>query len=140
MIRRNSINFELIIMKPYPRNKKLYRKALEIFTLSRNISNYLVHDLAELQNNGGENPHIYFTGDIVRQSDALATKIIYAENQTFQDDRLKHAHSLMNITNRLYKNCERLERSESNGKEFLVLLRKELKKFRNLQYNWMATL
>jgi len=127
-------------MKLQPRNKKLYKKAIEIFTLTRNISKYLVHDMAELQNNGNEDPNIYFTGDIIRQSDALAPKIINAENQVFQDDRIKHANSLIHITNKLYKNCERLEQSESNGKEFVSLLRGELRKFKRLQRNWMMTL
>ncbi|WP_108866249.1 hypothetical protein [Aquimarina aquimarini] len=127
-------------MRSKPRNKRLYKKALEIFTLSRSISNYLVHDLSALQHNGNENPHIYFTGDIIRQSDALAPKIIKAENQAYQDERIKQATSLIHITNRLYKNCERLEQSESNGKEFLILLRRELRKFRRLQRLWMMSL
>ncbi len=127
-------------MRLQPRNRKLYKKALEIFTLSRNISNYLVHDLSALQSNGSENPHIYFTGDIIRQSDDLADRIIKAENRTFQDDRIEEANSLIHITNKLYKNCERLEQSNSNGKEFLILLRKELKKFKYLHRNWMMTL
>lgn len=127
-------------MRSKPRNKRLYKKALEIFTLSRSISNYLIHDMASLQNNGGEDSHIYFTGDIIRQSDALAPRIIKAENQTFQDDRIKQANYLIHITNRLYKNCERLEQTQSNGKEFLTLLRKELKKFKHLQRHWIMTL
>jgi len=127
-------------MRPKPRNIKLYKKAREIFTLSRSISNYLIYDLATLQNNGSEDPHVYFTGDIVRQSNSLAPKIIDAENQIFQDDRLEEANSLISITNQLYKNCERLEQSNSNGKEFLILLRKELRKFKRLQRNWMMSL
>jgi len=127
-------------MRPQPKNKRLYKKAREILTLSRSISNYLVYDMASLQNNGTEDPHIYFTGDIIRQSDELVPKIISAESQTFQDDRIKHANSLIHITNRLYKNCERLEQSDSNGKEFLILLRKELRKFRHLQRRWLLSL
>ncbi len=127
-------------MRPQPKNKRLYKKAREILTLSRSISNYLVYDMTSLQNNGTEHPHIYFTGDIIRQSDELVPKIISAESQTFQDDRIKHANSLIHITNRLYKNCERLEQSDSNGKEFLILLRKELRKFRHLQRRWLLSL
>ncbi|GAA4271026.1 hypothetical protein U6A24_03930 [Aquimarina gracilis] len=127
-------------MRKRPRNTRLYQKALEIFTLSRSISNYLIHDMTSLQDNGEEDSHIYFTGDIIRQSDALAPRIIKAENQTFQDDRIKQANSLIHITNKLYKNCERLEQTESNGKEFLALLRKELKKFKHLQHTWIMTL
>ncbi len=127
-------------MRPQPRNKKLYKKAREIFTLSHRISNYLIYDLAPLQNNGNEDPNIYFTGDIIRQSDSLVPKIMNAENQIFQNDRIEQANSLISLTNKLYKNCERLEQTNSNGKEFLILLRKELKKFKRLQYNWMMSL
>ncbi len=127
-------------MRSRPRNKRLYKKALEIFTLSRSVSNYLIHDMALLKDNGEEDPHIYFTGDIIRHSDALAPRIIKAENQTFQDDRIKQANSLIHITNTLYRNCERLEQTGSNGKEFLALLRKELKKFKHLQHSWIMTL
>lgn len=127
-------------MRYRPRNKKLYKKALEIFTLSRSISSYLAYDMAPLRNNGEEDPNLYFTGDIIRQSDALAPRIIKAENQIFQDDRIRQANYLIHITNKLYKNCERLEQTESNGKEFLGLLRKELKKFKHLQQHWIMNL
>jgi len=129
-----------VAMRYRPKNRKLYKKAIEIFTLTRNISNYLIEDMSSLLENGDEDPHIYFTGDIIRQSDTLAPRIIKAENQTFQDDRIKQANSLLHITNNLYKNCERLEQTEKNGKEFVALLRKELTKFRHLQNNWMMTL
>jgi len=123
----------------HPRNKKLYRKAREIFVLSRCISNYMMHDMSSLLNEK-ENPYIYFTGDIIRQSDALVPEIIKAETLAFQDDRIQHANDILKLTNRMYKNCERLEQSNSNGKDFVILLRKELKKFKRLQRTWMLTL
>lgn len=118
----------------------LYKKALEIFTLSRHISHYFVDDLSGLQPNGNEDPYIYFTGDIVQQSVSLAPEIIKAESQVFSEEKHRHAASVEKLTNNLYKNCERLERSGSNGREFLQLLRNELKKFRKLQRTWMMTL
>ncbi len=127
-------------MGTLPHNIKLYNQALEILNLSRSISHYLNYDFSALEENGSEHSHIYFSGDIVQQSDSLAPEIIKAESQTFQDDRLKHANSVSHLTNRLYKTCERLERAESNGKEFIFLLRTELKKFRRLQNKWMMTL
>ena len=123
-----------------PRNTRLYNQAIEILKLSRSISNYLVYDLAHLQNNGSENPFVYFTGDIVRQSDSLAPEILKAESQAFQDDRLRHAESLDQLTTSLYRTCERLERAESNGKDFVRILRREVRKFRRLQHKWMMTL
>ena len=118
----------------------LYKKAQEIFALSRSISDYFVHDLAALKEDGSENDHIYFTGDIVQQSTNLAPEILKAESQLFSEAKQKHAASVARLTNLLYKNCERLEHSNSNGKEFLNLLRYELKKFRKLQRTWMLTL
>jgi hypothetical protein len=118
----------------------IYNKALDIFSLARNISAYLVHDLSHLQKNGTEDPNIYFTGDIVQQSISLGPQILKAESQPFSEEKHKYAASVMRLSNLLYKNCERLERVNSNGKDFLPLLRKELKKFRKLQHTWRLTL
>ncbi len=118
----------------------LYKKALEIFTLSRHISFYISHDLACLQKNGKEDTNIYFTGDIIQQSVSLAPQILKAESQFFSEEKHKYAASVMRLSNLLYKNCERLERINSNGKDFLPLLRKEIKKFRKLQHIWRLTL
>ena len=118
----------------------MYKKAMDIFAISRNISSYLVHDLASLHSSGREHTHIYFTGDIVQQSVSLAPEILKAESQPFSEEKHKYAASVVRLTNLLYKNCERLENVSSNGKDFLPILRNELKKFRKLQRSWMLTL
>ena len=118
----------------------LYQKAQDIFRLSRSIAHYFIDDLAYLQSNGNEDPNIYFTGDIVQQSNSLAPEILKAESQTYSEDKHRYAASVNRLTNRLYKNCERLEKSTSNGKDFLPILRRELKVFRKLQRTWMLTL
>lgn len=118
----------------------LYQKALDIFRISRSISHYFVEDLCYLQHNGKEDPHIYFSGDIVQQSNSLAPEILKAESQTYSEDKHKYAASVNRLTNLLYKNCERLEHTHSNGKDFMPVLRRELKIFRKLQRTWMLTL
>lgn len=118
----------------------IYKKALEIFNLSQNISTYLKHDLCGLQNNGKEDVNIYFSGDIVQQSVSLAPEIASAELERFTDRKYKHLAALKRLTNRLYKNAYRLEHANSNGKDFLPILRSELKKFKQLQRSWMLTL
>ena len=118
----------------------LYQKAMDIFTISRSIAHYFVDDLCYLEKDGKENPDIYFTGDIVQQSISLAPEILKAESEPFSEDKQKYAASVTHLTNLLYKNCERLERTHSNGRDFLPVLRKELKKFRKLQRSWMLTL
>ncbi len=118
----------------------LYKKAMDIFTISRNISSYLIHDMAPLKDSGSDDSKIYFTGDIVQQSVSLAPEILKAENQPFSEEKHKYAASVIRLTNSLYRNCERLETTNSNGKDFLPVLRNELKKFRKLQRTWMLTL
>ena len=118
----------------------IYKKAQDIFALSRNISQYFIHDFNVLNEDGSEHEHVYFSGDIVQQSVSLAPEILKAEQKTFSEEKQKHIASVTRLTNSLYRNCERLERSHSNGKDFLPILRKELKKFRKLQRTWMLTL
>lgn len=118
----------------------LYRQAIEILNISRHISHYLVQDLAVLKQNGKEDQDIYFSGDIVQQSISLVPNILRAESEPFAEEKHKYAASVSRLTNLLYKNCERLELSNSNGREFLRILRFELKKFRKLQRHWKLTL
>jgi len=130
-------------MSPHPFGKSshsaIYTKSLEIFSLARTISIYLVSDLSSLRN-GTEDPNIYFSGDIVQQSVSLGPQILKAESHPFSEEKHKYAASVMRLSNLIYKNCERLEKANSNGRDFLPLLRKELKKFRKLQHAWRLTL
>ncbi len=118
----------------------VYKKALDIFDLSQNISSYLNQDLSALKEDGSEDINIYFSGDIVQQSVSLVPEIVNVELERYSDRKHKHIATLKRITNMLYKNAYRLERSNSNGKDFLPILRKELKKFKKLQRNWLLTL
>lgn len=118
----------------------IYQKAMDIIILSRSISTYLNQDLSYLKPDGSEDSNIYFSGDIVQQSVSLAPEIVSAELERYSDKKHKHIASLERLTNLLYKNCKRLERSNSNGKDYLPILRSELRKFRRLQHTWMLTL
>lgn len=114
----------------------IYKKALDIFILSRRISSYMNKDLASLKPDGTEDSNIYFSGDIIQQSESLAPEILKAELERYSDKKLRHVTSVRLLTNRLYKNCKRLEQSNSDGVDFLPILRKELKKFKKLQHSW----
>ncbi|MEW4922769.1 hypothetical protein [Algibacter sp. 2305UL17-15] len=118
----------------------IYQKAIEILALSQNISLYLNEDLAPLKEDGSEDTNIYFSGDIVQQSVSLAPEIANAERERYSERKHRHVASLRRLTHMLYKNSYRLEKSNSNGKDFLPVLRRELKKFKKLQHSWMLTL
>lgn len=118
----------------------IYKKAMDIIILSRSISTYLNQDLCYLRTDGTEDANIYFSGDIVQQSSSLAPEIVNAVLQRYTNKKDKHIASLERLTNLLYNNCKRLERCNSNGRDYLPILRSELRKFRRLQHSWMLTL
>lgn len=118
----------------------IYKKAMDIFALSHNISTYLREDLMVLDHNGKDHKHIYFSGDIVQQSISLAPQILKAELELYSENKHKHVTSVKQLTNRLYRNCLRLEKTNSNGKDYLHLLKSELKKFNKLHKTWALTL
>lgn len=118
----------------------IYEKALEILSLSRSISNYLNYDMAPLCKEGREHPFIYLTGDIILHSNLLGDSVLEAENEILSENRDKHLTAIEKWTYRLHKNCERLEQHSVNGKEFIHLLKYEVRRFRVLQRKWMLTL
>lgn len=118
----------------------IYRKALDIIMLSRCISTYIHQDLCFLKEDGSEDIDIYFSGDIVQQSSDLAPEIINAECECSSEKRKKHLERLDRLIALLNKNCSRLENANSNGRDYLPILRAELRKFRQLQRSWMMTL
>ncbi|WP_299130459.1 hypothetical protein [uncultured Winogradskyella sp.] len=118
----------------------IYRKAMDIIMLSRSISTYISQDLSYLNADGSEDNDIYFSGDIVQQSTNLAPEIINAERERYSEKKHKHLERLERLTNKLYSNCRRLERSKSSGRDYLPILKGELKSFRKLQRSWMLTL
>ncbi len=123
----------------YPKSP-FYIKAQEIFTLSRGIASYVIEDITFRDPHNHEDPTLYLTGDIVQQSVSLGPEILKAEQQLFQEEKYKHIASVERLSKLLYVNCKRLEKIHSNGKDFLPILRKELKKFKSLQNTWMLTL
>ena len=128
----------------YSKNSEFYnsllQKAQHIGRLSKAISAYLMNDLVSLGANGSENPNIYFSGDIVQQSICLSEEIIKAERTLVPYKKYMHACTLRWLTYRLMQNCKRLEQCNSNGKNFIQILKIELKKFKRLHKYWMLTL
>ncbi|WP_033956204.1 hypothetical protein [Psychroserpens jangbogonensis] len=118
----------------------IYQKAMDILVLSRNISTYIGQDLSYLRSDGTEDLDIYFSGDIIQQSESLAPEIEKAQAERFSENKHKHLDSIERLTHRLHLNCNRLQHCNSNGKDYLPILQNELKKFKRLKRSWMMTL
>ena len=91
----------------------IYKKAIEIFALSQNISMYLRHDLSSLKSDGTEDANIYFSGDIVQQSVSLAPEIVKAELERFSDKKHKHIEPVLSDLNSVVEIVE--EKIEGSG-------------------------
>lgn len=117
-----------------------YNKAIEIGSLSKMISSYLNADLSSLSSDGREDQNIYFSGDIVRQSNSLAPFIMKIDQEVFSEHKHYYIQTVKWLTRRLLKNCKRLENCNSDGREFLYLLKKELRKFKKIQKKWILTI
>ena len=118
----------------------IYKKALDILSLSENISQYLNYEMSTLSYDGKEHPAIYLTGDIILHSNFLGDSILNAENEVLSENRDKHLTAIEKWAYRLHKNCERLEQQSDNGKEFIHLLKHEVRRFRTLQRKWILSL
>ncbi|TXE18547.1 hypothetical protein ES692_05765 [Psychroserpens burtonensis] len=118
----------------------IYQKAIDILVLSRNISTYINQDLSYLRHDGSEDSDIYFSGDIIQQSESLAPEIEKAQAELCCYKKHKHLDALERLIHRLHLNCNRLQHCNSNGKDYLPILQNELKKFKRLQRSWMMTL
>ena len=124
----------------YIENSDFYKKAQEIRTLSKKISDYLINDLSKLKANGSESCNIYFSGDIVQQSTSIYEEILKVKSTTISEKKHSHARTLRWLTYRLLQNCNRLEKCSSNGKDFMLILTMEIHKFKKLQKYWLLNL
>jgi hypothetical protein len=77
----------------------------------------------------------------VQPSFSLDPEILKAEGQTFSEDqRHYYTHRVRRLTKLLVATCERIQYSPGQSKDFLQLLKKELKFFKKLQGPWLLTL
>jgi hypothetical protein len=121
-------------------NSAFYKKALEISYLSKKISDYLNTDLSVLSDDGTENPNIYFSGDIIQQSVSLSSEVLKAQQTTKASQKYVHAHTLEWLTYRMTQSCKRLSKCNSDGRDFILILKKEINKFKKLQKQWVLSL
>ena len=127
----------------YPNKTEFYRnfhgKALEIKNISRIIADYVVDELSASTDNS-KSKTLYYSGDIVQQSIIISEEIIKAEKSIFSEKKYFHACTIEWLISRLLITCRRIESSCSKSKDFVTILKKEVKKFKLLQNYWMLTL
>ncbi|EKF54650.1 hypothetical protein I215_11284 [Galbibacter marinus] len=114
----------------------VYRKALHIFKLSRQIVDFLRGDKSVLDLHRSSCTSDQFSEKLIMASLGLAPKIAIAESSP--DPTVKHASisSIERTTAAILHYCEKLESSHKQSSEFLNLLRTEVRKFGHLHDKW----
>ncbi len=118
----------------------IYQKSLDIFKLSRHVASYLTDDkdVISMYRSGKKTDN--YADNLVMNAFRLVPKIVETEIQDNPSLKLKYAKSLRYFIDRIYKDCKSLESSKIQGKDFVRMLRKELKSLREIHKNYVNSL
>jgi len=118
----------------------IYKKSIDIFKLSRRIASYITDDkdILSMYRSGSKSDN--YADNLVINAFRLVPKIVETESQENPGLKLKYARSLRYYIDLLYKNCLQLENTKIQGKDFVKMLRKELRSFRKVHKLYVNSL
>jgi hypothetical protein len=118
----------------------IYKKSLDIFKLSRRVAAYITDDkdLISMYKSGSLSDN--YADNLVMNAYRLVPKIVEAETQNSLSLKLKYAKSLRYFIERIYLDCLKLESIKIQGKDYVQLLRKELKNLRKIHISYVNSL
>ncbi|WP_149275138.1 hypothetical protein [Pareuzebyella sediminis] len=114
----------------------VYRKALELCRMSREIASYVTFnkDLLKLYQSNSLRDAI--ADSLLTDSILIPQKIASAESSGSHSERLKSATYINIMIRNINSYCTGLEKDGVKEKEYLNLLRKEIKSFRKSFIKW----
>lgn len=118
----------------------IYKKSLDIFKLSRRVASYVTDDKDVISMYRSGNISDNYADNLVMNSFRLVPKIVEVETQENPILKLKYAKSLRYFIDRLYHSCLQLEKTKIQGKDFVVMLRRELKLLRKIHRGYVRSL
>lgn len=118
----------------------IYQKSIAIFKLSRHVASYITDDkdIMSMYRSGRKSDN--YADNLVMNAFRLVPKIVETETQENPRLKLKYAKSLRYFIDRLYHNCLQLENTKIQGKDFVIMLRKELKILRKIHRRYVKSL
>lgn len=122
------------------KDSRIYQKSIDIFKLSRSVASYITDDkdVISMYKSGSEIDNC--ADSLVMNAFQLVPKVVETEIQECKSSKLKYAKSLRYFIDRLYLDCLRLERSRTQGKDFVRMLRNELKSLRKIHRHYINSL
>ena len=121
-------------------NSIIYKKSMDIFKLSRSIASYITDDkdVVSMYRSGSKIDN--YADNLVMNAFHLVPKVVEAETQESPYIKLKYMQSLRYFIDRLYLDCLHLEETRTQGKDFVKMLRKELKSLRKIHRLYVNSL
>jgi len=118
----------------------IYRKALELCKMSREIASYVTYnkDLLKLYQSNSLRDNI--ADSLLTDAILIPQKIAQAECSESYAIRMKSATYVNIIIRNIQSYCTGLEKDGVREKEYLNLLRQEVQSFRSLYSNWKRSL
>jgi hypothetical protein len=118
----------------------IYQKSIDIFRLTRSIASYVTNEknIQSMYMSTKESDR--YANSLVMDSLGLVPKIAEIEIQQNPILKLKYAKSLQYFIDNLYNNCIKLEGTKIQGKDFVKMLRKEIKNLREIHKHYVNSL
>ncbi|MEX0273640.1 MAG: hypothetical protein AB3N16_04605, partial [Flavobacteriaceae bacterium] len=118
------------------RTLPVYRKALDLCYMSREIASYVTlnRDLLKLYSSNSLRDHI--ADSLLTDSILISKQIALAEGSKSYADRYRSVRYINIILKNINSYCTGLERDGVKEKEYLNLLRTEIKSFRTAFKEW----
>ena len=118
----------------------VYRKALEIFRLSRAMAVHFTQDRHVLEMSISACPKSRYAGDLINESLQLAPGVASIATAKNYSSRLERVRNIRKASKSLKLLCKNLEFSGVRESEFLVLLKKEIHLFDKMIADWIQQL
>ncbi len=118
----------------------VYKKALEIFKVSRIIACSVSDNKHLVEMDLSANPNEKVAGEIVTRSLRLVPELAAVQNCSNKMLQLKRANKLRRSARGLMAKCKVMEFQDVKELEFIGLLKKELQQFDQLFTEWLYQL
>jgi len=122
------------------RNIPVYQKALELGKMSRAIASYVSYnkDILKLYQSNSHRDNI--AGSLLTDTILIPEKIALVENSRSYSERTRTLSFINIMIRNINSYCTGLEKDGVKEKEYLNLLRTEIKSFRRSYKKWRNTL
>jgi len=118
----------------------IYQKSMDVFKLSRSVASYITDDkdVISMYRSGCKLDN--YADNLVMNAFRLVPKVVEAEIQESPKTKLRYVKSLRVFIDRLYQDCLNLEGTKIQGKDFVRMLRLELKSLRKIHRLYVNSL